>query len=89
MTYNPTGFCRGLEGGIQSLAMAAFNAAQAERAIDRSAPQAIDLLARHLRRERGISKALAAELAWARARIEELEAAQAAATRPRRSSAPR
>lgn len=89
MTYSPRGFMNGMEGGIQALAMSAFNAARAEREIDRSAPDAINLLVRHLRRERGISKALAAELAWARARIEELEAAQAAATRPRRSSAPR
>ncbi|WP_152048499.1 hypothetical protein [Aureimonas psammosilenae] len=88
MSYNPHGFCRGLEGGIQSLAMAAFNAAQAERQIDRSAPDAIDLMARHLRRERGISRALALELELALARIGELEAAQAS-TRPRRSSAPR
>ncbi|GGE00277.1 hypothetical protein GCM10011390_18870 [Aureimonas endophytica] len=87
MTYNPTRFCHSLEGGIQALAMAAFNAAQQERQIDRSAPQALDLMTRALRRERSISKALAGELEWALARIAELEAAQI--TRPRRSANPR
>ena len=88
MTWNAHGFCRGLEGGITSLAMAASNAAAAERAIDRSAPQAMNLLTRALRRERSLNAALAAELELARARIAELEAA-AGSTRPRRSSAPR
>ncbi|WP_062234657.1 hypothetical protein [Aureimonas sp. N4] len=87
MTYSPTRFCHGLEGAIQSMAMAAFQSAQTERMIDRSAPDAINLLSNHLRRERKISKALAAELEWAMGRIAELEAAQI--TRPRRSANPR
>lgn len=63
MTYSPTGFMRGLEGGIQSMAMAAANAAAQERSIDRSGPLAVARLTGALRSERRKTAALARELA--------------------------
>lgn len=85
MTYSPRGLCNSMEGGIQALAMTFANAAAAERQIDRSGPEAVALLTRHLRRERNLNRALAAELQLALQRLAE---AEAALRRPRRSARP-
>lgn len=81
MTYSPTGFARGLEGGIQALAMTAANAMAAERQIDRSGPAAVARLGSHLLAERRKNRILTADLAIALARLAAVE--EALSRRPR------